>query len=182
MGGDKAVVPLCGRPLIEHAVAALSAVLADVAVQAKPDTVLPPLAGIPVWREPAEPSHPLFGLVRALDQAAGRAVLICAADLPLVRPESLARLSRSPGRLAVLATAPGAGPQPLLGRYEASSRPMLEELLAGDPAGTLRAAVASLEPELVELPAAELLNVNRPQDLEAATALLAGRERPGGAI
>jgi molybdopterin-guanine dinucleotide biosynthesis protein A len=35
----------------------------EVAIVAKPATGLPVLHGVTVWREPAEPRHPLVGIV-----------------------------------------------------------------------------------------------------------------------
>ena len=40
----------------------------EAVVVAKPETDLPPL-DVPVWEEPEEPSHPLTGIVAALEQA-----------------------------------------------------------------------------------------------------------------
>src|ERR1700730_7277627 len=84
--GSKAVVRLRGRPLISYPIAALKAVLADVAIITKPDTRLPRLQGVTVWIEPEAPRHPLVGIVQGLALAGGRPVLACAADLPFVTP------------------------------------------------------------------------------------------------
>ncbi|MGB2712363.1 MAG: NTP transferase domain-containing protein, partial [Conexibacter sp.] len=84
IGGGKAVVALHGTPLLAYPVAALQAVLAEVAIVAKADSELPRLPGVAVWIEPDEPRHPLAGVVHALERAQGRAVLVCAGDLPFV--------------------------------------------------------------------------------------------------
>ncbi|MGA2010785.1 MAG: NTP transferase domain-containing protein [Solirubrobacteraceae bacterium] len=182
LGGDKALAMLGSRPLISYPLAAMSAVLADVAVVAKPGTALPPparLCGAEVWLEPAEPRHPLVGLLYALRRAAGRPVLVCASDLPFVTPAVLRALTRAPagGAPAVLACSASGAAQPLLGRYE----PAAADLLAGAAraaAAPLQAAVAAIGPRhlTVEDPDA-LFNVNSPQDLAAAEALLAVRRR-----
>jgi molybdopterin-guanine dinucleotide biosynthesis protein A len=120
LGGDKAVAVLGGRPLITHPLAAMRAVLAEVAIVAKHDTALPDgLGGVAVWIEPDEPRHPLLGIVHALRCARGRAVLVCAADLPFVTAGALRALATADagGAPAVLAEGPD-GTQPLLGRYE----------------------------------------------------------------
>ena len=92
LGGAKATVMLGGRPLIGYPVAALQAVVGEVVVQAKPATALPVLIGVARWTEPAEPRHPLVGLVHALEQAAPRGVLVCAGDMPFVSAALLARI------------------------------------------------------------------------------------------
>jgi len=76
IGGGKAIVELHGRPLLSYPVGVLQAVLGEVAVVAKPQTELPDLPGVHVWHEPEEPHHPLAGIVHALQQADGRAVLV----------------------------------------------------------------------------------------------------------
>lgn len=99
IGGAKAIVELCGRPLIAYPMYALRAVLTDVAIVGKPDTELPSLPGAAVWSEPVLPRHPLVGILHALGMAAGRPVLVCAGDLPFVTPaliERIARASRAP--------------------------------------------------------------------------------------
>ncbi|MDQ2895414.1 MAG: NTP transferase domain-containing protein, partial [Actinomycetota bacterium] len=96
LGGAKATISLAGRPLLTHPLAAMHAALgADqrplgdgprLAVVAKPGTSLPALGAVLLWTEPGEPSHPLVGLIRALEGAGGRAVLVCPVDLPFITP------------------------------------------------------------------------------------------------
>ncbi|MFZ0044150.1 MAG: NTP transferase domain-containing protein [Solirubrobacteraceae bacterium] len=169
LGGSKALAILGGRALISYPVQAMRAVPVSVAVVAKPDTELPALADAELWTEPGEPRHPLVGICHALRRAAGRPVLVCAADLPFVTPESLARLARAdPGDApAVIAVSASGMAQPLLGCYQ----PAALEILA--PAATsavapLRAAVAALGPRHLELADDLLFNVNTPDDLERA--------------
>src|SRR5581483_281554 len=84
IGGSKAQVLLRGRPLIHYPLAVLRAALDEVAVVAKGDTELPELGGVELWIEPDEPRHPLAGILHGLRRAGGRAVLACAADMPLI--------------------------------------------------------------------------------------------------
>jgi molybdopterin-guanine dinucleotide biosynthesis protein A len=65
MGAPKALAELGGAPLIARPLAAAAAAGLDAVVVAKEDTALPVLA-VPVWHEPAEPVHPLLGVVTAL--------------------------------------------------------------------------------------------------------------------
>jgi molybdopterin-guanine dinucleotide biosynthesis protein A len=177
LGGAKAMVELCGWPLITYPLAALSAVLDEVAIIAKPDTRLPSLPGVTVWIEPQEPHHPLVGIVQALGLAEGRPVLACAGDLPLISPALVAELAvpDAGGAPAVIAVHKGAA-QPLLGCYQpAAARPLAEAARRQAP---VRAAVASIGPRLLEVDDPELLfNVNAPEDLLQAAAILDSRRR-----
>jgi molybdopterin-guanine dinucleotide biosynthesis protein A len=177
LGGAKATVNLCGRPLICYPLDALASVLGEVAVIAKADTELPSLPGVTVWIEPQTPRHPLLGIVEALALAGGRPVLVCASDLPFVTPRLVASLVRADagGAPAVVAAAHGTM-QPLLGRYE----PAAVRLLAGAAAEDMpaRAAVAAISPRLFEVADPDaLFNVNAPEDLLQAAAILDRRRR-----
>lgn len=167
MGGDKALVTLAGRPLISYPLAALLATLEEVVVAAKDDTALPPLpAGVAVWREPAIERHPLLGVRAALRGAGGRGVLVVAADLPLVRPEDLDALLAAGGAAAACSEG---RIQPLLALYPPAALPVLDAMAPDEPA---TAVLQRLEPVLVEVPSTSTLNVNRPEDLVRAEALL----------
>jgi molybdopterin-guanine dinucleotide biosynthesis protein A len=139
-------------------------------VVAKPGTPLPPAFGVPVWREPAEPVHPLVGVVTALERAGGRAVVAVACDMPFVPSALLARLAAGPeavvrmeGRL-----------QPFPARYDTAALPALRAALASRAA--LRATLEALAPpaldeaELAALgdPARLVAGINTPEELAAA--------------
>jgi molybdenum cofactor guanylyltransferase len=182
IGGSKATVELHGKPLICYPLAALAAALCDVAIVAKRDTELPNLPGVSVWIEPSTPRHPLVGLTHALGMAGNRAVLVCAADLPFVTPGLIARIARADcgGAAAVVAAHEGAM-QPLLGCYQ----PRTIELLGRAGLGAevaLREAIAAIDPLLFEVEDAnELFNVNSPDDLLQAAAILDRGHRATGA-
>ncbi|MBV9356272.1 MAG: molybdenum cofactor guanylyltransferase [Chloroflexi bacterium] len=173
MGGAKAMVELQGRPLIVYALEAMAAAVGEVAVLAKAASKLPSLPGTTVWVEPQTHHHPLVGIRQALALAAGRPVLVCAADMPLVTVELLRRLAAADGHgaPAVIASADGR-PQPLLGRYEQAA---LQSLSDPESAGDrpLIEAVTAIGPRLLEVEDARLLfNVNTPGDLVEAAAML----------
>jgi molybdenum cofactor guanylyltransferase len=171
LGGSKATVELCGKPLLSYPLAALAAVLDEVAIIAKADTELPSLPGVTVWIEPQTPRHPLMGIVQALGLAGGRPVLVCAGDLPFVPPELVDELARTdPGDAPAVIACDGDSIQPLLGCY----RPQALRLLrAPGPDVALRDAVAAIGPKLVQVRDREaLFNVNLPEDLLAAAAIL----------
>ena len=171
LGGDKARLEIAGRPLVAWPLAALAAALAEVVVVAKRDTPLPELGDVEVWHEPDQPRHPGAGIAHALERAAGRPVLVCAGDMPLVTPELVRRLAGedADGAPAVVPRA-GGRLQPLLARYEAAALPALR---AAAPDAPLTAVVEALGPRVVELPdEGPFLNVNTPADVAAAAQFL----------
>jgi molybdopterin-guanine dinucleotide biosynthesis protein A len=172
-GGAKPALPLAGRPLIAHPLAALAAVLPQVAVVAKAGTELPELPGAARWNEPDEPRHPLAGIVEALRRADGRPVVVLACDLPLVTPRLVRELAETPAAGAPALVAESAGRlQPLCARYE----PAALSLLAGfDPDGRTVDQVRALGPALLDVEPELLFNVNDTAQLAEAEALLAGR-------
>jgi molybdopterin-guanine dinucleotide biosynthesis protein A len=167
-GGGKAVQPLAGRPLAAYPAAALRAECQRVAVVCKPDTRLPELPGVARWEEPAEPRHPLTGIVHALERA-GEPVLVCAVDLPLVTPEACRSLLTVAARSGARATVAVAGDvlQPVLAVYAPAALPALRDATPGRP---LTETVLGLDPARVALPERLVRSVNTPADLEAAEA------------
>lgn len=165
MGGAKAMVGLGGRPLIAYPLAALRAALADVVVLAKAETQLPDLPGATVWIEPPAPPHPLNGIVQAIELAGGRPVLVCAVDLPFVSPALVDRLAGCAGAPAAIVAG-----QPLLGLYRPEARPALSEALSRQD--RVLEAVHALGPQVIEAEPIEIFNVNTPDDLLQAAALL----------
>ncbi len=179
IGGEKATVKLQGKPLIAYPVEAMRQVLSRVTILAKAGTRLPPLSGVAVWIEPELPHHPLAGIAQALALAGGRPVLVCACDLPFVSPELIRRLVKAdPGRApAVVACARGEM-RPLLGCYQPRA---LEPLAGAARAGTapLLETIAGIEPVLLEVDEPEeLFDVDTPDDLLLAAAMLDQRRRP----
>jgi molybdopterin-guanine dinucleotide biosynthesis protein A len=175
IGGDKAIVELEGRPLLHYPLNVLRAVLDDVAVVAKPSTVLPGLdPDIAIWLEAEEPRHPLAGIVHALRCAGGRPVVVVAGDMPFVTRSLVAALARERARGAVAVVPRAAGRlQPLCARYDPRA---LTALAACDFTAPLRDVVAGLSPRIVEWPDDEpFFNVNHPEDILQAAALLDGR-------
>jgi molybdopterin-guanine dinucleotide biosynthesis protein A len=123
-----------------------------------------------VWVEPEEPSHPLLGIMHALSLAEGRPILACAGDLPFVNPEAVEQLvGADPADAPAVIAAAGAQTQPLLGCYQPVA---LERLGRRPPEGPVRDAIAELGARTVEVDPLVLFNVNYPEDLLQATALL----------
>jgi molybdopterin-guanine dinucleotide biosynthesis protein A len=171
LGGAKANAELRGRPLVSYPVNALREALEDVVILAKADTPLPAIAGVPVWIEPPEPRHPLAGIVHALGLAAGRGVLVCAADMPFVTPGLVRRIALTdPAGAPAVVPVCGGELQPLLALYLPGAAAALR---AGAREATrpLRAEVAAIGPRLLEIDDGRaFFNVNTPEDLRSAEA------------
>jgi molybdenum cofactor guanylyltransferase len=172
IGGSKAIVELNRRPLISYPLEAVWRALGGAAIVAKIDTALPNVTGVTVWVEPDEPHHPLVGIVHALGLADGRPVLVCAADMPFVTPRLIGQIARANAAdgCAVVATSQGRA-QPLLARYQPEALDPLARMLREEV--SLREAVAGLDPAWHEVEDPdELFNVNTPDDLLQASAML----------
>ncbi len=177
IGASKATLELGGRPLISYPLAAMAAAGIETFVVAKPDTALPQMEN-EVWLEPQQPSHPLLGIVTALERAGGRPVLVCGCDMPFVTAQLIAHVAHGDGPIVL----PFAGGRyhPLLARYRPSLTPMLASAL--EQQQPLQRVVVGLAPALIDElglarfgdPERLLFNVNTPADLERARRLLKG--------
>ena len=174
MGASKATALLGGVPLAQRALAPLRAAGLETAVVAKPGDPLPPL-DVPVWLESRERRHPLAGILEALERSGGRAVLVCACDMPFVTVELVEHLAGLGGSAVFEA---GGRLHPLLARYEQGTAEALGAALAdGAPLHVaVHAAGVTILPEQ-ELaafgdPGRLLFNVNTPADLARAEDLL----------
>jgi molybdopterin-guanine dinucleotide biosynthesis protein A len=169
MGAPKSLAVLDGRPLLERPLAAAAGAGLDAVVVAKPDTPLPAL-GVEVWLEPAEPRHPLTGLVAALARS-GRDVIAVACDQPWVSAALLERLAAADPAARAVALRVAGELEPLPARYGPGALDALREALAAE--APLRRALAALDPH--EVPADGLgdprrlvASVNTPEALAEA--------------
>jgi molybdenum cofactor guanylyltransferase len=162
---------LAGRPLVSYPVGALADVCDRIAVVCKEHTSLPELPGTERWNEPAEPRHPLTGIVHALETAAAP-VLICAGDMPFVTADACRTLLQAATTgPAVVATAE-AILQPTFGLYTPAA---LETMRAAPGHASLTQTIESLDPVRVALPPALVRSVDTAEQLADAEALLAQR-------
>jgi molybdenum cofactor guanylyltransferase len=162
---------LAGRPLVSYPLGALADVCDRIAVVCKQDTSLPELPGTERWNEPAEPHHPLTGIVHALETAAAP-VLVCAGDMPFVTADACRSLLQAASSgPAVVATA-DAILQPTFGLYTPAA---LEAMRAASDHSPLTETIESLDPVRVALPPALVRTVSTADQLADAQALLAQR-------
>jgi molybdopterin-guanine dinucleotide biosynthesis protein A len=106
-------------------------------------------------------------------------VLVCAADLPFVTPILIRELALEDARGApAVVTVAGGRMQPTLARYE----PEALHLLPASPGNRpLRELIADIQPTLLEVEDSEaLLNVNAPEDVLRAAAILDRRRTSAG--
>lgn len=171
-GASKATVELDGRPLAAHVAETLTRVCDRLAIVCKPDTELPALPGVERWDEPAEPRHPVVGIVHALERAGGP-VLVCAVDMPWVTEDACRSLVEAAPR-GVTAVAAGDGRLcPVFGVYAPAAAEAMRGAEENEP---LREIVERLDPVRVALPPSVLRSVNTPADLGPS-----GLVPPGGA-
>jgi molybdenum cofactor guanylyltransferase len=174
MGVSKATLELGGIPLAERALRPLRAAGLEVAVVAKEGDSLPPLDA-PVWIEARPERHPLAGILAALERAGGRAVLVCACDMPFVTPAVVAHIA---GQAGTAVPEAGGRLHPLLARYDPAVAAVLREALATRAPlhDAVREAGAAIVPESEIArfgdPERLLFNVNTPADLTRAEELL----------
>jgi len=161
MGGEKAMALFRGEPIVLRPLAAAREAGLEAVVVAKPETQLP---DVPVWHETETVSHPLAGLVAALERGPCVAV---ACDQPYVTPELLRALADHDG------PAIAAEGEPFPGRYEPSQLPVLRESLRAE--ASLRRTLARLAPAVLGAPRELCASVNTPEALAAA------QQAPGGA-
>jgi molybdopterin-guanine dinucleotide biosynthesis protein A len=169
MGSPKALAVLGGRPLIAWPLAAAAAAGLEAVVIAKPDTLLPELA-VPVWLEPAEPTHPLLGIVTGIERAGGVIVAV-GCDQPWLAPELLRALALAgPGAAAPRGER---GPAPLPARYPPEALGALRAALAAE--APLRTTLAALDPVVVDVgDPARLASLNTPAALAEAERIASG--------
>jgi molybdopterin-guanine dinucleotide biosynthesis protein A len=174
MGTSKATVLLDGEPLALRALRPLRAAGLEVVLVAKAGDALPALE-VPVWIEKRPERHPLAGILEALERAGGRAVVVCACDMPFVTAELVAHIASQPGTAVPEA---GGRLHPLLARYDPAASGVLQAALERRAPlhDAVRQAGATIVPE-AEIaafgdPERLLFNVNTPADLARAEELL----------
>ncbi|MYM55987.1 molybdenum cofactor guanylyltransferase MobA [Thalassovita mangrovi] len=185
-GGDKALLPLAGVPMLDRVIERLGPQCAALALSANGDPARFAGYGLPVLAD-SMPDHPgpLAGVLAGLDWAAERgaaSIVTAAADTPFFPTDLVARLQAAagPGGLALAASRDADGRirrQPTFGIWPVALRDDLRAALRqglrkiviwtdGHQAGQAVFEAEGFDP---------FFNVNTPADIEAAEALLKNR-------
>lgn len=184
-GGDKALLPLGGRPILERVIGRLAPQVDVLALNANGDPARFAPFGLPVVPDSVEGfAGPLAGVLAGMDWAAARDVPLiatAAADTPFF-PRTLvadlrAAMAAKGTPLAVAVTDDterGQAPHPTFGLWSVALREDLRAALAGG----LRKVVAWTRPHgcaehVFRAPYEPFFNVNTPDDLIRAEAMLA---------
>ena len=175
-GRDKLTEIIDGRPLLEHAIAAVQAVATDVVVVAAPASTADLPEGVRLARDPVAFEGPLAGLAAGLAEldASIERVLVVAGDMPSLVPAVLRGLLDqvvSGADAAILAHDGDARPLPMALR-RVSAEPAVRKLLSGGER-RLRALTGALEAAVIDESAwrrhdptaATLRDIDTPDDL-----------------
>jgi molybdopterin-guanine dinucleotide biosynthesis protein A len=165
IGGDKALIELAGRPLITYPLQAAQEAGLPTVIVAKKTTKLPPVTA-QLLLEPDEPSHPLLGIITALEHHPAIIALPC--DMPFVLPLQLVALA---GMAADVATLSPGQPFPSLYRY--SQMALLREAMQAGASVRSTQAQSDLAPaSAASTNPASQLTINTPAGLAEAERLL----------
>lgn len=125
MGRDKALLPWGDGTLLDHALARLRAVCADVRILCGPSPRYEG-SGAPVVTDRAPGGGPLEGLAAALSSLDEGRALLLGVDLPFVTVDLLQALLARAGDADVTVPVAGGGPQPLCAVYARACLPAIE--------------------------------------------------------
>jgi molybdopterin-guanine dinucleotide biosynthesis protein A len=184
-GGDKALKPLAGRPLLSHVIERLGPQAGTIAINANGDPVRFDPFGLPVIADtrPDFPG-PLAGILAGLEWAApfrGTHLVSVAVDTPFFPENLVERLTAEIGRgeqRIVLASSSGKT-HPVFGLWPLALRGDLAHFLATGTTYKVSAFVERREHAVVDFPTIGLssgafdpfFNVNTPEDLNRAEAI-----------
>lgn len=188
-GGDKALLPLAGEPMIARVIARLGRQAAPLAINANGDPARFAGFGLPAIADSvAGFAGPLAGVLAGMDWAAEHAprarwIVTAASDTPFFPEDLVARFVSAIGHLdgAIALAGSGGKRHPVFGLWPVA---LADDLRAWLKASETRKVLAWVDRhEMVEVEfggfsvAGELLdpffNVNTPEDLEVAEAIVA---------
>lgn len=182
-GGDKCLLPLGGRPMLAHVAARAAPQVSRLVLNANGDPARFASFGLPVAPDGVEGRPgPLAGVLAGLDWAAAHApecalAATFAADTPFFPEDLVARLLRARRPGAPLARAASGGrAHPVFGLWPVALRGDLRRALTEEGVRKVDIWTARHGVADAAFPAGRLdpfFNVNRPEDLARAEALLA---------
>ncbi|WP_420102982.1 molybdenum cofactor guanylyltransferase MobA [Bosea sp. (in: a-proteobacteria)] len=181
-GGDKALLPLGGRPLLAHVAARLAPQCAELLLNANGDPARMADFALPIVPD-SIPDHagPLAGVLTGLDWLAAHRpatewLVTAAADTPFLPPDLVARLHAARGEAGTPLACAASGDQRhhAIGLWPVSIRQALRDRLeAGER--RLRAVTDRFGVAEVPWPAQPrdpFFNINTPEDRARAEAML----------
>lgn len=179
MGRDKGLVPLAGRPMIEHLLARLEGLGDEILITTnRPDDYA--FLGLRMASDQVPGAGALAGLQTALLAARGQTVLVLACDMPFVSRPLLEHLLRLAPRAEVVVPRWEGTYQPLHAVYARNCLPAIQAALERDDMRMIsfysQVDVLTVEePDLARLDpdGRSFLNVNTPAELAEAERLLA---------
>jgi molybdopterin-guanine dinucleotide biosynthesis protein A len=186
-GGDKALVPLGGRPLLAHVIERLRQQVGEIVLNANDDPGRFAAFGLPLAPDRlAGQLGPLAGIHAGLawaeaNRPESRFVITVAADTPFFPADLVSRLCAATDKAnptLVVARSEG-GVHPVFGLWPVSLAPHLEDTLNRGARKALD-FVAAHQAKEVRFPPVDVggravdpfFNINRPEDLAEAEALL----------
>ena len=176
MGADKALLTHPdGSSWLEAQVQLLRSVGLEVCVlsgHGRHHALLSSRKGVTVQAEPWQPAGPLWALSCVLHERDDEALLTVPVDMPGLRLDALQQLIRcwTPQQARALVADDGSRLQHLFGIYPCGAlhrKALDDELTEGK--GRWSCWLERIPQDTVKLPPDQLLNVNRPIDLEALT-------------
>ena len=183
-GGDKALLPLAGRTLIDHVIDRVRPQVAALVLNANGEPARFARFGLPVVADSiADFAGPLAGILAGLDWTAANRpdcahIVSVATDAPFLPVDLVARLARGMAKAgAELACAASGGQMhPVIGLWPVNLREALREAVVAEgirkvDQWTARYRLAAVAfPD--ETPGVDpFFNANRPEDLDRAAAL-----------
>ena len=187
MGKYKSLLPLAGRPLLDHVIEKLRPQLDEIVLNVNGDPARVASCGLPIVQDSID-GHlgPLAGIHAGLDWAKAnrpksRFVITVAADTPLFPTDLVSMLcgATDMAEPKLVVAKSESGVHPVFGLWPVALAPRIEEALRRDERKTLD-FVKAHQAEEVEFPPILIggravdpfFNINRPEDLAEAEALL----------
>ncbi len=182
-GGDKCLLSLAGRPLLDHVVARAAPQVIRLVINANGDPLRFAAWSLPVVEDGvAGRPGPLAGVLAGLDWAAAHApdaalVATFAADSPFIPGDLVARLeSGLTGGLPLARASSGGRAHPVFGLWPVALRGDLRRALVVGGIRKVDAWTARHGAAEIDFPIGRIdpfFNVNRPEDLARAESFLA---------
>ena len=190
-GGDKGLVPLAGRPMLAYAIDRLRPQCAALAISANGDPARFDGFDLPILPDdPPDFSGPLAGIVAGLDYCARSAPRLVyaaslAADTPFAPRDFVARLheARRGSGAEIAVAASGGRAHHVAALWPVGLADELRRALGVEGLSKVESVLRRFRVAIVDWPAAPFdpfFNLNTPEDLARAEALLRDASDAGG--